>query len=175
MTKQKKLLALIAVVLLVTFTLPACSEQKFRVIVDGDSMMPTIAHEAKLTCLKTKKVSRNDIIVFRYTGTYGELLYEEEYFIKRVIAIAGDIIVFEFNEQGHYYDVFLNDNILNEPYISEQTKSYGKSSIYNVGKHEVFVMGDNRSNNYNMDIPHSFDSRSFGNVNTECIEGKVVK
>lgn len=173
MNKQKKLLVLIAIILVAAFTLTACSEQKFRVVVHGDSMMPTIAHDATVICQKTKNPSRNDIIVFKYQAVEADLLQESEYYIKRVIGIAGDTIVFEYNAQG-CYDVFLNGQILNEPYISEPTKSCGISLIYYVGEKEVFVMGDNRSNAYNV-MPYSYDSRSFGNVSTANITGKVVK
>ena len=58
--------------------------------------------------------------------------------------------------------VFVNDEILSEPYISVRTKSGGD---WVVPEDSLFVMGDNRNN--------SSDSRVWGMVPFENLVGKA--
>lgn len=91
---------------------------------------------------------------------YYVLEFNKTSYIKRVIGVAGDKIKIEEGK------VYLNDKILEEPYLDEGTKTEG--GIYTdivVPEGYVFVMGDNRD--------QSTDSRYFGCVPTEKIESKV--
>jgi signal peptidase I len=69
---------------------------------------------------------------------------------------------------GH---VYVNDRLLAEPYILEQTTSCwpdqpcGQGHPYTVGPDSVFVLGDNRSN--------SSDSREYGALPFVQIVGRV--
>jgi len=175
-TKQKKLLTLIAILLLASITLSACNQNRFGIVIDGDSMAPTMQHGDKYIVKKTTKVSCGDIIVFTLpeNAKTTNLLHENDYIIKRVIGTAGDIITFVYISVGGYYDIFVNNTKLLEPYISEPTKSRGTAASYEVGEKQVFVMGDNRGGTL-LSGEDSFDSRSFGNVPTANIKGVVGK
>ena len=80
--------------------------------------------------------------------------------IKRVIAVEGDKIDIRDG------NVYINDEMLNEPYVKGITPGMEKSYPYVVPEGYVFVMGDNREN--------SLDSRSFGPVSINSIEGKAI-
>jgi signal peptidase I len=64
----------------------------------------------------------------------------EKDFIKRVIAVPGDTV--ELDDHG---TVLLNGRALKEPYISpiRDTRPYGPTKV---PAHELFVLGDNRTN-----------------------------
>ncbi|HEY8420739.1 MAG TPA: signal peptidase I [Thermoclostridium sp.] len=80
--------------------------------------------------------------------------------IKRVIAVEGDKIDIRDG------NVYINDEMLNEPYVKGITPGMEMSYPYVVPEGYVFVMGDNREN--------SLDSRSFGPVSINSIEGKAI-
>ena len=134
-------------------------------VVKGSSMYPTLEENDRLivkkyeTLLKTEEYRRGDIIVFE-----SPLEYEEKYFIKRVIGIPGDQITISDGK------VHVNDEIIEEPYIDQYafTETLFFGDDYIVSENEVFVMGDNR-------LPgKSNDSRSFGSISIDKIEGKVL-
>ncbi|MBR5227645.1 MAG: signal peptidase I [Clostridia bacterium] len=83
-------------------------------------------------------------------------------YIKRVIAVGGDKLF--ISEQG---EVFINDELLEETYLTEGLKTTRTGEYYElvVPENHVFVMGDNREG--------SMDSRVFGVVPLEKIDGKV--
>lgn len=78
--------------------------------------------------------------------------------IKRVIAISGD----EISIADGY--VYINGERIDEPYIKALTPTDNIKEVIPQG--HVYVMGDNRSN--------SKDSRLFGAIKVEQIEGKIV-
>ncbi len=80
--------------------------------------------------------------------------------VKRVIGVPGDIIDIK---DGY---VYINDEKLDEPYLEVQTSSKGLSYPLTVPDDTYFCMGDNRT--------VSYDSRDFGCVPIEKIEGKVL-
>ena len=84
-------------------------------------------------------------------------------YIKRIIAVEGDHIEIKDGK------VYLNGEELQEDYLDDGVTTnmgtYGVFSDVVVPEGYVFVMGDNRD--------HSTDSRSFGCVPVEKIEGKV--
>ncbi len=82
-------------------------------------------------------------------------------YIKRVIGVASDHVYID--EDGN---VFVNDVKLEENYLNDGTTNRnGKYIDVIVPEGSVFVMGDNRL--------HSMDSRYFGCVPLEEIEGYV--
>ena len=138
--------------------------------VDGQSMEPTLHHADRLYVNK-----------LFYTPKKGDVVVVESndpsapFYIKRVIATEGDTVFINFATGS----VYINDEIIDEPYIADNTHLVG-SYIYDlildnefsrenplvIGEDEVFVMGDNRNN--------SKDSREIGPVKTEDIVGHAV-
>jgi len=133
--------------------------------VSGHSMSPTLEEGDRLiikkyeVLLNTEDYKRGDLIVFE-----SPLENDDKYFIKRVIGLPGDKINIT---EGKLY---INDLEIEEPYISKDTftESLTFGDNYVVSENELFVLGDNR-------LPgKSNDSRSFGSVSLEKIEGKIV-
>ena len=136
-------------------------------IVSGDSMEPTVSNGDLLFIdSRAETFERGDIIVF-------EAQYDCECLthFKRVIAVAGDAIYIDIVEGN----VYLNGEILDEPYIMEPMRTSGsfmrsgefsRENPFVVEDGYVFVMGDNRNN--------SNDSRGNGPVSLERIRGRVT-
>ena len=111
-------------------------------------------------------IQRGDIVIFKPPGE------EERDFIKRCIAIGGD--VFHINEDDGY--IYVNGRRLEEPYIKcprivgkncTDYRSFGKRAIEGkVPEGYILVFGDNRTN--------SQDSRYFGYVPVERVKGKAL-
>lgn len=130
--------------------------------VKGASMEPTFeSGDYILTSKITYKLhdpEQNDVVVFKSPQN------PEIDFIKRVIALRGQKIKVINNE------VFVNGEILQEPYISAPTTLFEGGFIQNgieltVPDGYLFVMGDNR--------PRSSDSRDFGFIPIKNVIGKV--
>ncbi|MBP7175950.1 MAG: signal peptidase I [Thermoclostridium sp.] len=80
--------------------------------------------------------------------------------IKRVIALAGDKVDIRNGA------VYVNDILLDEPYVKGSTPGMALEYPIEVPEGYIFVMGDNREN--------SLDSRSFGPISLNSVEGKAV-
>ena len=126
-------------------------------IVDGPSMRPTLQSQERLVVNKfiyhLRTPEKGEILVFKYPRN------QDRDFIKRVIATEGDTIEIKDGR------VYVNDQMLNEDYILEKTRSEYPKSTVPAGT--VFVMGDNRNN--------SEDSRfaDVGFVPYSLIKGKA--
>ena len=101
---------------------------------------------------------RGDVVVF-HTGMQTDD-GEDKNLIKRIIGLPGDTVEII---DGY---VYLNGQLLDEPYINEQGVS-GEMEAVTVAEGELFCMGDNRR--------VSLDSRdaAVGCVNQDEILGKV--
>lgn len=147
----------------------------FRSItVDGESMNNTLQDQDRVISTNFFYTpARGDIVVIQadkvpnyVTHKYGEPI------IKRVIALAGDTIKFDF-DNGEVYLRKAGESdfeLLEEDYIAAPT--YNSLDRHTGEEHTVpegcvFVMGDNRNN--------SLDSRSMyvGDVDTDLIMGKA--
>ncbi|MET3696324.1 signal peptidase I [Bacillus oleivorans] len=137
-------------------------------VVEGESMMPTLEEGNKLVVNKIGytlgSIDRFDVIVFHAN--------EEEDYVKRVIGLPGDQIVYE-NDQ-----LFINGKAVEEPYLTNYRKTAspgqpltGDFSLAELWKTEtvpegmLFVLGDNRL--------ESWDSRHFGFVPIDKVVGEV--
>ncbi|HHU64362.1 MAG TPA: signal peptidase I [Clostridiales bacterium] len=126
------------------------------ILVDGESMLPTLNNADRLVVNKISHkingIERGDIIIFKYPDN------ENEHFVKRVIACGGDVVKIQDGR------VYVNGQQLNEPYVLEETDDDFPEST--VPEDTVFVLGDNRGN--------SRDSRDprVGFVPVENIIGK---
>lgn len=131
-----------------------------RATVEGPSMQPTLHNKDILFLEKisteTSNVKRGQIVVFDSKNE------NEDYYIKRVIGVAGDVVEIK---NGH---VYLNGNVLNENYLSANniTEPLSTQSKYTVPSGCIFVLGDNRTN--------STDSRILGPINLKDLKGHAV-
>ncbi len=140
--------------------------------VDGRSMSNTLADGEIVFCSKidywTGDPQRGDIVICRYPNR-NEVLFnigasievtEHTLFVKRVVAVPGDIIEMVNGV------LFVNGRQVENPELmgSAATTDYPRTLL---GTDEYFVMGDNRGN--------SHDSRSsdVGPISRSAIMGKV--
>ena len=120
----------------------------------GSSMTPTLEAGEIILSLKAGDFQVGDIVAFYYNN---------KILVKRVIAGPGQWV--NIDEEGN---VYVDDVLLNEPYISE--KALGECDIelpYQVPDERYFVMGDHRAT--------SVDSRStaVGCEAQEHIVGRI--
>lgn len=127
-------------------------------VVDGPSMRPTLQHEERLVVNKfiyrIRDPHKGEVIIFRYPRD------PSRDFIKRVIATAGDTI--EITDGR----VYVNDQLLNEDYILEKTRTEYPKVTVPAGT--IFVMGDNRNNSEDSRFP------DVGFVPLDLIKGKAM-
>lgn len=165
-------------------------------IVQQPSMFPTLKENQRLILNRLPKTfkkmpSRGDIITFEAPSTeltaleiekeepvakydyepkgifnkfkYYVLEIGKTSYIKRVIGLPGEKVTIKDGK------VYINDELLNEPYLQEGVYTTGSEMIYTdvvVPEGTVFVMGDNRK--------RSVDSRKLGCIPIEKIESKVL-
>lgn len=79
-----------------------------------------------------KKPERGDIICFKNDQTNGNT------FVKRIIGMPGEVISFDNG------NVYVNGEVLDEPYLSEGTATYSWILAFVVPEDKYFVLGDNR-------------------------------
>lgn len=98
---------------------------------------------------------RGEVIVFEFPDSNPNNPRKD--FVKRVVGMPGETM--------RMFDgkVFVNEEVLDEPYLSR--KDYSNASAVTLGEGEYYVLGDNRT--------HSNDSRSWGTVPEANIRGKV--
>ena len=132
-----------------------------KVVVDGDSMKPTLKNSQAFLLNRVELLFRKpqwgDIVVIRDPEDGGLS-------IKRIVAVEGQTV--ELAGGG----VLVNGLKLPESYLRPGTKtfSYRKydHEVFNCGENQYFVLGDNRG--------ESADSRIYGPVPKQNILGVVV-
>lgn len=131
-------------------------------IVSGESMYPTFNNADYLIIDEFSYYlhdpKRGDVIVFHYPND------PKRYFIKRVIGLPGDTIIFK--DRGVTIKNAENpDGVkLSEPYLSQITIP-GEQTEVVVDADHYFVMGDNRG--------FSSDSRAWGLLPRKNMVGKA--
>ncbi len=124
-------------------------------IVSGDSMYPTLHHNDKLILWKLGTPEAGDIVVFDSHNP------NNDKYVKRVIGVAGDHI--EIIDSM----VIVNGTAIDESYVNPAEELINKGNVdIIVPDGEIYVLGDNRN--------HSNDSRSFGTVDLDDVDGKVI-
>ncbi len=128
----------------------------FPAKVDGSSMEPGIL-DGDTLCISRLAAwmgwyDTGDIITFTK-----EVDGKSIDMVKRVIALEGDTVGIENGV------VTVNGKELEETYIAGETEGIVWMTV---PPGEVFVMGDNR--------PASTDSRTFGTIDADDVQGKVI-
>ncbi len=133
-----------------------------RTIITGSSMENTLQDQDNVLVEKfffgLSDPKRFDIVVFY---PYGE--EEEDYYVKRVIALPGETI------QIIGEDIYINGEHLEENFGKQAITYQGiAEEPLTLGNDEYFLMGDNRE--------VSFDSRyeEIGAVHRDSIDGKAL-
>lgn len=139
------------------------------VLVKGSSMEPNFNHGdlVFINKLSTSIGSPDygDIVICEMKDDFA---YEN--IIKRIIGLPGDEIeIVENEENEEVYDLYVNGELVEEPFLGEPMMSNGDIEYpFEVPENCYFVMGDNRN--------ASTDSRreSVGAIPKEDLMGKVV-
>ena len=140
------------------------------VTVEGRSMEPSLSSGDRLYVNRFfYSPQKGDVVIFRPASD------PDRPYVKRVIATEGDTIYIDF-ETG---DVYVNDGIIDEPYINNPTTrtgsyimeliangQYSRENPIVIEEGHMFVMGDNRNN--------STDSRIIGQIPEDEIIGGAV-
>lgn len=146
--------------LLRLFLAIVCCQLLFGVIfgialVKGASMEPSYSSgDIVIFCRLYRNYSAGDVLLIR-SGK------EKEDYLKRIVALPGQMISIE---EGF---VIVDGKPLTEGYAKGITKKKGVIRFPLVlSENEYFVLGDNREN--------SIDSRNYGAVNGNDIDGRVI-
>ncbi len=122
--------------------------------VEQVSMQPTL-HEGEILLIEevpAAQLRHGDIIVVLPPGRQNPPI------LKRLIGLPGETIAIRAGK------VYINDKVLDEPYIYEPM-SRGDFPPITLKPDEYYVMGDNRNN--------SSDSRYYGPIPSASIFGRV--
>jgi signal peptidase I len=122
-----------------------------RVKIAGDAMEPNF-HDGQIVEIEEVPVSelqRGDVILFT--------VKDGKQYLKRLIGLPGETV------ESRAGKVYINDKVLDEPYIKEPAQRDFPARTVEVDRY--FVLGDNRNN--------SSDSRNFGSIPSESILGHV--
>lgn len=126
-----------------------------RYVVDGASMEPNFHTSERVIVDRLTMLlggpSRGDVVVLESPRSDDDLL------IKRVIGLPNEYVVLRNGR------VYINGELLDEPYIDEFCTQRSCNGEWLLGSDEYFVLGDNRQN--------SMDSHSFGPVKRSTITG----
>lgn len=122
------------------------------------SMIPTIQPGDRLFIDKIsynfKDLERGDIVMFVPPAEAGL----KDDLIKRLIALPGDTVEIKNGQ------LYVNDLVQDEPYLSEPIKYSLAKTVLPAGK--IFVLGDNRN--------VSYDSHMWGFADVESVKGKAL-
>jgi signal peptidase I len=125
--------------------------------IPSESMSPTVQPGQHVLTDKLTRFfrswQRGDVVVFDHPAG-GELL------LKRIVAIEGDRVALRDGR------LFVNGTRVSEAYADPEDIDSEFFGPLRVPEGEVFVLGDNRA--------ASVDSRSFGTVDVEELQGRVV-
>ena len=134
------------------------------IVVDGESMMPTLEDGDRMIVNKIGGLERFDIVVFHAP--------EGKDYIKRIIGLPGDYV--EYKDDTLY----INGEAYEEPYLDEYKSEIQDGNLTGdftlddidptlgtIPKGYYFVMGDNRR--------FSKDSRHIGIVSEDKFVGKT--
>ena len=124
-----------------------------KVIISGESMLPTLKNEN--VCLMKKwgvsNIKRYDIVIAKT---------DKKYVVKRVVGMPNDTVQIKDNT------VYINGKRIIDEYDFPTAYSGIAEHGITIKEGEYFLLGDNRNN--------SIDSREFGVVKSSDITGIVI-
>lgn len=152
------------------------------VAISGDSMAPNLLNNQRVVLYHTQNVHRGDVVVFDATKEDPRIKAGENDYVKRVIAVGGDTVVF------HDGNIYVNAKKVNQSFLNTEQRTTGTEGMFGsywslktlssnglwksedansvkVPKDTYFVLGDNRT--------VSNDSRYFGFVSKKHVIGRV--
>lgn len=110
---------------------------------------------------------QGDVVVFDRITTDGEVVQHDD-LIKRVIALPGETIEIRecvvFIDGKELLEPYLNDYDLKQVNLEDRCRVPELEPV-EISSGHIFVMGDNR--------PQSFDSRMFGEIETDLVVGRA--
>ncbi|WKZ23783.1 MAG: signal peptidase I [Candidatus Dojkabacteria bacterium] len=129
--------------------------------IDGISMYPYLQNNDFILVYKLQYLSdnpqRGDVVVFKHSETQD--------YIKRVIATPGETVMVQngkvYVDGKELYEVYLDSAVRTQPGATLR-----EGVAYKVPENQFVLMGDNRQ--------YSTDSREFGAIPKEYIEGRAV-
>lgn len=136
----------------------------FIATVDGESMTNTYQDGDKVICSRLFSPKCGDVILCDVDAELEQGTVRKR-LIKRIIAMEGDTIDIKDGK------VYLNGEVLDEPYIREPMEYVPENSQeypLTIPEGKLFVMGDNRNASHD-----SRDSR-YGLIDRSNVIGKVV-
>ena len=168
-------LAILTVTFIFTFIL-------FPAIVNQSSMEPNLYEGNRVIVLISKKVNKNDIVVFKYDSDiqYKNASLNGDLLIKRVIATEGDIFECVSGK------IYLNGTLLEEEYVNAYNIDHDSYDLLDIAAKNnnseeliklinendgkipsgyILCLGDNRA--------ISNDSENFGLIKIDQVLGKV--
>jgi signal peptidase I len=130
-----EIIQILIIVGVLSFVIRIFIVQPFYII---GSSMENYLHEGELLLIdelsyRFTAPNRGDIVVIKPPRDTRD-------YIKRIIGLPGETI--KIDDKG---EVLINDNVLNEPYLSQQNKITKGQLNLTLGKDDYFVLGDNRS------------------------------
>lgn len=128
--------------------------------VDGSSMSPTFSNGDLVFVAKwARDFQPGDVIVFHPKGS------KTETYIKRLIALPGsEVMIDDFKVKVNSKPY--TESLTSPPNWGHRPFECRFSDVYKTGPEEYFVLGDNRC--------MSGDSRMFGPISQDSIQGKVI-
>lgn len=126
-------------------------------IVSGPSMLPNFNDGSAVLVDRQNldQLKAGDVVVLKYPGDP-----ERHQYIKRIVAVPGDQVAV------HNQHVFINNQILLEPYLKPTVVTDPPVAERTLGENEYYTLGDNRA--------VSNDSRFFGPIERRYIIGRVI-
>lgn len=149
------------------------------VSVKGHSMDPTLADGQKLIVYKLAKIERFDIITTKEPDD------ESTVAVKRVIGLPGDHVVMKDDQ------LMINDKVYAESYLDDFKQKFKEDKLqseysYNENFQNTAMNAETFTSDFDVTVPEnsyfvlgddrliSKDSRIFGMVNKDLIQGEVV-
>ena len=130
---------------------------------------------------------RGDIVIVNVTTEqYSNHVGDQDYYVKRVYGMPGDLVTFEFKAVNEYYIIINNERIENpygDPYIASYNLATSNIHLTNYDEKDViessldidgYIKEAYVSSFLVINVEFSVDSRDLGAIYKTDIVGKVI-